>query len=678
MKSQKKVLIALLFAVLLCIFACITALTIHAHADTESEADLHSVGDVYIDDAVNSKDAIFLMQYLAGAVDLEDAQLYRANTYVEDNGGNKPLINSKDAILLLQSLAGMDVQLGRGEWVIEQAPTEQDGGMMARNNAYGREQVTLPKLNEYTYEKKIVRETSCLEAGRIEYILQKDGQSFEFFVSLKKLEHKPGTAATCTAPQICTLCGTVLKQAIGHQFSEINFICSICGTSQLVAYKSFDAIAQICTYTQSGSTLTFFYDSEQGLELDFAYMNFSQSYKDCNNFVFRFGKNATAVLVKGDGNSYGNVAFTVDDNLGKFILALDSITLKNGKVINSSASDFELRFLGNEVNIASNSNSGTAINCKNATIKSYAKQVYISGGNGGRGNDFVDKLTSVVLAEKGGNGGAALTAASLTIEINQGKLQFSGGSGGMGGTGYYASSLDIQDYMVGGQGGQGGLAVSATSVTLKASDSAKVLFYGGTGGTGGQGGTSTGTGGRGGVGGVGGTGGNAVGTTDFTLTLTANASVEMYGGQGGQGGTGGPHAKIMKHTCGDGGQGGTGGYAINCKNMTTTLKSNAKITAVGGQGGNGGTGGSDGSLWMTGGNGGRGGNGQMAIYASSTIAFYTETTAAKNNIALNLGTKGYGGAGGHPTGIGPKDGKAGSDGSSASQVTNVTVYYGIQ
>lgn len=572
-----------------------------------------------------------------------------------------------------------------GSWKVTLNPTLSSTGMLTRicsRNTSHKETFTLPVLDKIKYSYLHVSDSTCSVSGQDIYTYEKDGMKFEFSVSLKKTEHTPGTAATCTTPQLCTVCGTVLQEPVDHQFSDVTFICSVCGISELVAYRSFDAITQICTYTQTGSTLTFFYDKAEGIELDFLYMNFTQSYKNCSNFVFRFGKNATIVLVKGGGNSYSNVSFTADDNTDKFILALDSITLRNEKVINSSASDFEIRFLGDEVNISSNSNSGTAISCKNVIIRNYANHVKISGGNGGRGNDCSSSLTSTTLATKGGNGGEALTASSsLVIEINQGELQFFGGSGGMGGTGYYASSVDIQDWMVGGAGGQGGLAVKATSITLKASDVAKVSFYGGNGGTGGKGGTSTGAGGKGGKGGVGGTGGYAISTSSLTITLTVNASVTMIGGNGGTGGEGGPHAKIMKHTCGDGGTGGTGGYAVFCKTMKTTLKNNAVIVVTGGSGGTGGTGGTDGSLSMTGGNGGTGGNGEMAIYAENgSISFYTENKAAVSHITLNIGLKGLGGAGGHPTSIWNtgKDGSKGSDGNSASQVANVTIYYGIQ
>lgn len=509
MKSQKKVLIASLFAVLLCIFACITALTIHAHADTESEADLHSVGDVYIDGAVNSKDAIFMMQYLAGAVDLEDAQLYRANTYVEDNGGNKPLINSKDAILLLQSLAGMDVQLGRGEWVIEQAPTEQNGGMMARNNAYGREQVTLPKLNEYTYEKKIVRETSCLEAGRIEYILQKDGQDFSFFATTPMIEHTivvdPAVEATCiktglTEGSHCSVCGTVFNvQAVvplvPHKYSSTTWKCTVCGGDAYYEYASYGDYRNDCIVKETNGVVTILYNGSESISLNLNKFVLENS----KTYLFEFGVNATDVKISSNGVTYSNVRIVIDTRSSAFNLVFDNISLQNyNTVVTSHAATLNIGFygsncwisttkgatgsngesygalqIGNGGNGRRGADANIAVVCSGKLNITCGANTVIRGGDGGNGGNGGNSDSSGSTGGTGGNGGngaMAIKADQITVSFVLGKtksnISIQGGYGGSGGSGGYGSVLfgSGKKYASNGSGGN---SATATNVTIK-------------------------------------------------------------------------------------------------------------------------------------------------------------------------------------------------------------------
>ena len=43
-----------------------------------------------------------------------------------------------------------------------------------------------------------------------------DKNSFGYIIPFISLGHAPGAAATCTTPQVCTVCGEILTPATGH------------------------------------------------------------------------------------------------------------------------------------------------------------------------------------------------------------------------------------------------------------------------------------------------------------------------------------------------------------------------------------------------------------------------------------------------------------------------------
>ena len=69
--------------------------------------------------------------------------------------------------------------------------------------------------------------------------------------------HIPGDPATCTQPQLCTRCGAVIENALGHDYAEevtepnctemgyTTYTCSVCGDSYVGNYT--DALEH--TYT---------------------------------------------------------------------------------------------------------------------------------------------------------------------------------------------------------------------------------------------------------------------------------------------------------------------------------------------------------------------------------------------------------------------------------------------
>ena len=80
---------------------------------------------------------------------------------------------------------------------------------------------------------------SCTGEGLKEYTCLDCG--YKYSETLPAAEHKHGTAATCTEPELCTVCGAVLENAHGHSFQEAAieptcekmgysvFTCAYCG-----------------------------------------------------------------------------------------------------------------------------------------------------------------------------------------------------------------------------------------------------------------------------------------------------------------------------------------------------------------------------------------------------------------------------------------------------------------
>lgn len=93
-------------------------------------------------------------------------------------------------------------------------------------------------------EGTVVTSPSCTGEGVTEFRCERCG--YHYIDGNTAVGHKPGDAATCTKPQLCTVCGAVIHQALGHSYkSEITaptctdmgfttFVCERCGET----YKS--------------------------------------------------------------------------------------------------------------------------------------------------------------------------------------------------------------------------------------------------------------------------------------------------------------------------------------------------------------------------------------------------------------------------------------------------------
>ena len=97
-------------------------------------------------------------------------------------------------------------------------------------------------------EGHIVTSSSCTGEGVIEYRCQFDGCNEKMIQATDATGHTPGDEATCTEPQKCTVCDTVLVLPTGHSYETVEteptctssgyltHTCSICSDSYVSDY----------------------------------------------------------------------------------------------------------------------------------------------------------------------------------------------------------------------------------------------------------------------------------------------------------------------------------------------------------------------------------------------------------------------------------------------------------
>ncbi len=81
-----------------------------------------------------------------------------------------------------------------------------------------------------------VTSSTCTADGVIEYHCKNDNCKEKMIKAESAKGHTPGKAATCTEPQICTVCETVLELPKGHHYSE-NEISPTCTAMGYTEYK---------------------------------------------------------------------------------------------------------------------------------------------------------------------------------------------------------------------------------------------------------------------------------------------------------------------------------------------------------------------------------------------------------------------------------------------------------
>ena len=517
-KTNKINIILAVFCFIL-LFICLLA--IKANASSEL------VGDVYSDGKVNSKDAIYLLQYLAYIVEIEDESLYIGNTYVEDNDENGNIkINSRDALILLQYLALMDVKLGKGKWQTIKAPTIQENGSVRRNNAKGFEDLELPTLNETDYTSKITKQPVCFDVGEKTYTYILGESRLTFTSSIPKIScniiidkavqpnctetgltegshcemcnkveiaqktvpalghtevNDPAVELTCTsegrtAGSHCSVCNDVIIKAdiiekLPHTYS--NFKCTACSVSEFVEYTSYVDYYNKCSVSDNGSTVTLTYNSSEnvGINLDKFNLNSGVTY------IFKFGSGAGKAKIASDGTSYSNVKINIDGRVGAYDLVLYNVSFKNAATIISSSASLNLGFYGAKISISTTNGANGANGAKgagglNSNINGYPSTFGRPGGHGQSANTPIAISGTLVIT----------CASQVTIK---------GGNGGNGGAGGESGDSAGAEGGDGGNGGNGAYGITANTINVYFTNGAtryNISISGGSGGAGGTGG----------------------------------------------------------------------------------------------------------------------------------------------------------------------------------------------
>ena len=109
----------------------------------------------------------------------------------------------------------------------------------------------------HNYTSSVV-EPTCVKAGYTLHVCENCGHSYTDNTVLA-LGHTPGSEATCTAPQLCTVCNAVIVDALGHDYTSdvtapkcteggyTTYTCTVCGYS----YQGDETAATGHSYTSA-------------------------------------------------------------------------------------------------------------------------------------------------------------------------------------------------------------------------------------------------------------------------------------------------------------------------------------------------------------------------------------------------------------------------------------------
>jgi len=160
------------------------------------------------------------------------------------------------------------VELGHnyGSWSVTTEPTESTTGLLTKtcsNDATHKETFTIPKLsasNGYTYS--VVTAVKCESTGVGRYTYTKDGQTFNFDVTLEELGHSYGEWKVTTNP-IESASGVLTKTCSNDASHKETFTLPKLSTSNGYTYavvtpaKCESTGVGRYTYTKDGQTFTF-------------------------------------------------------------------------------------------------------------------------------------------------------------------------------------------------------------------------------------------------------------------------------------------------------------------------------------------------------------------------------------------------------------------------------------
>ncbi len=161
---------------------------------------------------VSSKASIAFTPSENGTVTLVFNSSNAGNT-LKINGGNGPTIPA-DGIVTLDVTAGTSYEIKKGS-----------GESFLYYLAYA------PAVASHTCtwgEGVVTSAADCTNDGVMTYTCTVSGCGKTKTEVIPATGHKPGAAATCVAPQTCTVCGAVVTPATGKH-SYVNGKCSVCG-----------------------------------------------------------------------------------------------------------------------------------------------------------------------------------------------------------------------------------------------------------------------------------------------------------------------------------------------------------------------------------------------------------------------------------------------------------------
>lgn len=93
---------------------------------------------------------------------------------------------------------------------------------------------------------RTTKEATCTENGEVEYECSRCHNKKYEVINASAKGHKPGAKATCTEPQTCSICGTVLELPTGHVYREKE----IAATCTSMGYTHFSCTK--CDYSYDG------------------------------------------------------------------------------------------------------------------------------------------------------------------------------------------------------------------------------------------------------------------------------------------------------------------------------------------------------------------------------------------------------------------------------------------
>ena len=155
-----------------------------------------------------------------------------------------------------------------GNWIIDKAATCTEGGtrhrVCGRNSSHVESGTYGPNGHNWESAWTTDKEATCTSKGsKSHHCTNCDAK--KDVTEIPKKDHTPGAPASCETAQICTVCKTVLKGALGHDYSKTStdsthLASAATCTDSAVYYKS-------CSRCSKNGTETFTYGNPLGHDM---------------------------------------------------------------------------------------------------------------------------------------------------------------------------------------------------------------------------------------------------------------------------------------------------------------------------------------------------------------------------------------------------------------------------